>query len=68
MTECSGKETLQAKQEFEAYAASNRVTISHYHADNGRFQESLFVDDIKLNAQTISFCAVNVHHQNGIVE
>ncbi len=68
MTECSGKETLRAKQEFEAYAASNGVRISHYHADNGRFQESLFVDDIKLNAQTISFCAVNAHHQNGIVE
>ena len=68
MTECSGKETLRAKQEFEAYAASNGVRISHYHADNGRFQESLFVDDVKLNAQTISFCAVNAHHQNGIVE
>ena len=68
MTECSGNETLRAKQEFEAYAASNGIRISHYHADNGRFQESLFVDDIKLNAQSISFCAVNAHHQNGIVE
>ena len=28
----------------------------------------MFVDDIKLNAQTIPFCGVNAHHQNGIVE
>ncbi len=68
MTDCSGSETLRAKQEFESYAASVGVRISHYHADNGRFQESLFTDDLKLNAQTITFCGVNAHHQNGIVE
>ena len=68
MTECSGKETLRAKQEFEAFAASHGVRIAHYHADNGRFQESMFTDDVQLNAQTISFCGVNAHHQNGIVE
>ena len=68
MTSCSGDETLRAKQEFEAYAASLGVRISHYHADNGRFQEQKFKDDLILNSQTISFCAVNAHHQNGIVE
>ena len=50
MTSCSGDETLQAKQEFEAYAASLGVLISHYHADNGRFQEQKFKDDLILNS------------------
>ena len=31
MTSCSGDETLRAKQEFEAYAASLGVRITHYH-------------------------------------
>ena len=68
MTSPSGEETLRAKQEFEAHAASLGVRISHYHADNGRFKENIFMDDVKLHAQTISFCGVNAHHQNGIVE
>ena len=68
MTSCSGDETLRSKQEFKSYCASVGVCISQYHADNGRYQESKFVDDIKLHAQTISFCGTNAHHQNGIVE
>ena len=68
MTTPDGSETLRAKHEFEAYASSLGVHITHYHADNGRFQEGMFKDDLKLNAQSISFCAVNAHHQNGVVE
>ena len=49
MTSPSGEETLRAKQEFEAHAASLGVRISHYHADNGRFKENIFMDDLKLN-------------------
>ena len=26
------------------------------------------MDNVKLNAQNITFCGVNAHHQNGIVE
>jgi len=68
MTSTTGEETLRAKQEFEAHAASLGIRVAHYHADNGRFKEAIFMDDVKLNAQTISFCGVNAHHQNGIVE
>jgi GAG-pre-integrase domain len=61
-------ETLEAKDAFEAYAKSVGVTIQHYHADNGRFADNLFLKSVKDKGQTISFCGVNAHFQNGIAE
>ena len=68
MTESSGAETLRTKQEFETFVASIGIQILHYHADSGHFRESIFIDDVKLNAQTFSICAINTHQQNGFVE
>lgn len=39
-----GWETLATKVAFEAYANSHRVNIEHYHADNSRFAEKMFLD------------------------
>ena len=61
-------ETLEAKDAFEAYAKSVGVSIQHYHADNGRFADNLFLQSVKDKGQTISFCGVNAHFQNGIAE
>lgn len=61
-------ETLEAKDAFEAYSKSLGVRIQHYHADNGRFADNLFLKSVKDNKQTISFCGVNAHFQNGIAE
>ena len=44
------------------------VCIRHYHADNGRFADNLFIQNIESNGQTISFCGVGAHHQNGRAE
>jgi hypothetical protein len=55
----TGAETVKAKHAFEWLAASHRVRISHYHADNGRFAESLFMQEIIRCGQTISFCGIN---------
>jgi hypothetical protein len=33
----TGDETLEAKKAFEIWARSHDISISHYHADNGRF-------------------------------
>jgi GAG-pre-integrase domain len=48
----SSKETLEAKREFEKYARSFRVVVQHYHADNGRFADNEWRDDVidKANA------------------
>ena len=61
-------ETIQAKEAFESYARERGVLIKHYHADNGRFAEQAFMSHIREQGQTISFCGVNAHHQNGVAE
>jgi hypothetical protein len=67
-TSTTAIETLEAKRAFERYAAKHGVTIKHYHADNGRFVENAFVEDVNAQRQTNSFCGVNAHFQNGIAE
>ena len=64
----SSEDTLEANHAFEIYAASHGVKIVHYHADNRRFANNAFIKDIKDSGQSISYCAVGAHHQNGIAE
>ncbi len=64
----SAEETVEAKRAFERYAKVHGVTIRHYHADNGIFIENEFVKAVEADKQTISYCAVNAHHQNGKAE
>ena len=64
----SGEETVDAKNAFETFAASSGVSIRHYHADNGRFAENKFIEAVQQKGQTISFCGVGAHFQNGIAE
>ena len=61
-------ETVRAKQAFEAYAKANGVQVRHYHADNGRFAETKVMASIAQNRQTITFCGVGAHFQNGVAE
>ncbi len=61
-------EALLAKTAFERHASKGGVTIHSYQADNGRFADSGFQQAIKKASQTITFFAVGIHHQNGIVE
>jgi hypothetical protein len=64
----SGAETVEAKRAFERLAASHNVRVRHYNADNGRIAENLFMQEIIRCGQTITFCGVNAHFQNGIAE
>ena len=61
-------ETIDAKHAFECLAEQHGVRIQHYHCDNGRFTDKAFVDDIWTAHQTITFCRVRAHHQNGVAE
>jgi len=67
-TSMTSEETVKSKLAFEKYAASHGVHIKHYHADNGRFKDNLFMKSVEDERQTISFCGVGAHHQNGIAE
>ena len=64
----STDETIDAKHAFEHLAAQHGVQILHYHCNNGRFADKAFVDDVRAGHQTITFCGVGAHHQNGVAE
>jgi hypothetical protein len=64
----SAAETVEAKRAFERYAKLQGVKVQHYHADNGIFSEAEFTRAVETDQQTITYCAVNAHHQNGQAE
>ena len=49
-------------------AATYNMLIQHYRADNGRFADEGFLQACTAYNQTIDFCGVNAHFQNGIAE
>jgi hypothetical protein len=59
---------VEAKEAFEAVVRNTGVRIQHYHADNGRFSDKGFMNAVKKQQHTISFCKVNAHFQNWIAE
>jgi hypothetical protein len=61
-------ETIEGKERFEAWAATHGITVSHYHADNGIFADNKFRKAVNTSKQTLSFCGVNAHFQNGLAE
>ena len=67
-TSTAAEHTVEGKKAFERYAKSHGVQVQHYHADNGIFASKQFVNEVQRKGQTISFCAVNAHHQNGVAE
>jgi hypothetical protein len=64
----NAEETLVAKISFKRYAERHGVKVQAYQADNGRFEETTFMQAIKDAGQTITFCGVNAHFQNGVAE
>ncbi len=64
----SAEQTIAAKRAFERYAQTLGVVIKHYHCDNGIFKARDFLEEVYASRQTISFCGVNAHHQNGVAE
>jgi hypothetical protein len=65
MIKMNAETTAEAKLAFERVAASYGATVRHYHSDNGLFDTKAFKASISKAGQTLSFCGVNAHHQNG---
>jgi hypothetical protein len=61
-------ETLLAKHAYKKVLAQAGQTAKHYHANNGRFSDKGFHQDITNKGQSITFCGVGVRHQNGIIK
>ena len=68
MTNLSAAKTIHAKLTFERFATEHVIKIKHYHCDNGRFTDTAFIWTCEESRQTLTFCGVNAHFQNGIVE
>jgi hypothetical protein len=64
----SSIETVAAKHAFEKFAAKHGVCIHHYHCNNGRFANNAFKKSCNSSCKRLTFCGVNAHFQNGIVE
>jgi hypothetical protein len=47
----SAEETLTAKKAFEAYSRSHGVNVRHYHANNGRFAENLWLSHVEASTR-----------------
>jgi hypothetical protein len=64
------EETVWAKKAFKAYAKLHGVMIRHYHANNRRFAQNVWLNAVGSHRrqQTILFCGVGAHHQNGVAE
>ena len=61
----SSHKIVQEKEDFEDYARTYKVDIKHYHAANVRFVDNIFLHVVAQENQTISYCRVNAHFQNG---
>ena len=61
-------ENLRSKGLWEDFCKNHNVQTKHYHADNGHFTDQEFLADVARKGQTITFCGVNAHFQNGISE
>jgi hypothetical protein len=53
---------------FKLFAWEHGITIQHYHANNGRFVDNTWLEGLTQENQSITYCGVNAHHQNGIAE
>ncbi len=61
-------ETLLAKLAFEKLCAKVDYSDKHYQADNGCFSDNEFLAAWDNLNQTMEFCGVGAHHQNGTVK
>ena len=62
-------ETFTTKRDFEDFLwETARVSMKHYHSDNGVFTAEMFKESCKEDGQTQSFSGVGAQHQNAEAE
>ena len=64
----SQEETIKGKEVFEQLAREQWIGIEAYRVDNGIFKGKKFVIDCHKKRQSLTFCGVSAHHQNGHAE
>ena len=64
----SADDTIEAKRAFESEMRKYCKDVRHYHADNGTYAVAKYKNEISEQKQTLTFCGVGSHHQNGRAE
>ena len=64
----SSEDTLLAKQSFELFCSTHGVKVVHFYANNGRFADNAFLNDVRQQNKLVTYCGVNDHFQNGVAE
>ena len=60
--------SIEAKAAYERMVATFGIRVKRFHTDNGIFAEEGSKRNVSDNNQTISYCGVGAHFQNGIAE
>jgi hypothetical protein len=61
-------EAIEGKHHFEQLTATHGVKVKAYRADNGIMACHEYIAHVNQNQQSITYCGVNAHGQNGIAE
>ena len=64
----TAEETIAAKTSVEQQAFEEGVKFKRFRANNGIYKSKEFHLNIEKCGQTITFCGVGAHHQNGVAE
>jgi hypothetical protein len=62
------EELVKSKLEFKDFASRYDIKIKSIRADNGVYTAKLFQESCQKKQQSLTFCAVGAHWQNGIAE
>ncbi len=62
------KRNITCKVNIQKIMHQSHCSVKHYQADNGWFSDNEFLAACNDLNQTIEFCGVGAHHQNGIVK
>ena len=61
-------EIIEPKNTFEAFCRQHGRKVNRYHCNNDHFAYNVFLNVVAKQKHTISFCGVNIHHHNGLIE
>ena len=68
MQDFTTTEIIEGKREYKRFIERHRRSVKKYRADNGRYTDEEFLNEVKNKKQNIEFCAVGAHHQNEIAK
>ena len=67
-TPTSTEDTIKSKRSYKAELRKHGKSARHYHAENGTYAVDKCREDIENSKQTLNFCGVGFHRQNGKAE